>query len=79
MSFFSELKRRHVFRVALAYVLAGWLILQVADVVLPILGAPNWVAQILLASLAIDFIIAVLLAWFYEMTPQGLRRVRPTA
>lgn len=69
MSFFSELKRRHVFRVALAYVLAGWLILQVADVVLPILGAPNWVAQILLASLAIGFIIAVLLAWFYEMAP----------
>lgn len=74
MSFFSELKRRHVFRVALAYVLAAWLVLQVADVILPILQAPGWIAQVLLASIAVGFLIAVVLAWFYEMTPQGVKR-----
>ena len=74
MRFFSELKRRHVFRVGLAYVLAAWLVLQVADVVLPILGAPGWVAQILLASLGVGFLIAVVLAWFYELTPEGVKR-----
>ncbi|NGP52119.1 hypothetical protein [Thioalkalivibrio sp. XN8] len=74
MSFFSELKRRHVFRVGLAYVLTAWLVLQVADVVLPILDAPHWVMQVLLASLAVGFLIAVVLAWFYELTPEGVKR-----
>ena len=79
MSLFSELKRRHVFRVAIAYVLTAWLVLQVADVVLPILEAPHWVSQILLASLAIGFLIAVVLAWFYEVTPEGVKREESAA
>ena len=59
MSFFSELKRRHVVRVALAYVVAAGLGLQVADVVLPILHTPQWFVQVLLASMAAGSLIAV--------------------
>jgi TolB-like protein/Tfp pilus assembly protein PilF len=63
-----------VFRVGITYIVVAWLVLQVADVVLPILEAPHWVLQVLLASMAVGFLIAVVLAWFYEMTPEGVRR-----
>ena len=71
---FSELKRRNVIRVALAYIVTAWLLLQVADVVLNNIEAPDWVFQAILLILAISFPIALILAWAYEMTPEGLKK-----
>lgn len=74
MSLFSELKRRNVFRVAVAYLVAAWVIAQVADLVLDNIGAPPWVMQTLLLVLALGFIAAVGFSWAYEVTPEGIRR-----
>jgi len=74
MSVFHELKRRNVFRVAIAYAAAAWLLLQLIDVVLPILEMPNWVAQLVLLLLAIGFVVALIVSWAYEITPEGLKR-----
>lgn len=71
---FQELKRRNVFRVAIAYVAVAWLILQVADIVFDNIAAPAWLMQALMFFLAIGFPIAVLFAWAYEMTPEGIKR-----
>lgn len=71
---FSELKRRNVIRVAIAYVITSWLLLQIADVVLNNIGAPRWVFQTILLLLAIGFFIAVIFSWVYEVTPQGLKK-----
>ena len=74
--FFEELKRRNVFRVAIAYIAVSWLILQVADVVFENFGTPGWVMKTLMFLLAIGFPLAVLFAWAFEMTPEGLKRER---
>ena len=73
MSFFAELKRRNVIRVGIAYLAIVWLLLQVIDVVSGILLWPNWVAQLSLVTLAVGFPVALLLAWFYDVTPEGIR------
>jgi TolB-like protein/Tfp pilus assembly protein PilF len=73
MSLYSELKRRNVFRVAAAYVVIGWLSLQVADVVLGFTGAPEWVGRTLIALLLLGFVPALALAWVFEMGPRGLQ------
>jgi len=74
LSLFNELKRRNVFKVAIAYVVVAWLVLQVADVVLNNITAPTWVFQVLMLFLAIGFPFAVIFAWAFEMTPEGLKR-----
>jgi serine/threonine-protein kinase len=74
MSLFLELKRRNVIRVAIAYVITAWLILQVADVVLGNIGAPSWVFQVILLLLALGLPLAILFAWAFELTPEGLKR-----
>jgi TolB-like protein len=74
MSLFSELKRRNVIRVAIAYAAASWLVLQLIDVILPILEMPNWVAKLVLLLLVLGFLAALVISWAYEMTPEGLRR-----
>ena len=74
MSLFAELKRRNVFRVAIAYVVVTWLVLQVADVVLNNIEAPNWIFQVLMLLFAIGLPLVLVFAWVYEMTPEGLRR-----
>ena len=71
---FSELKRRNVFRVGLAYLAASWLVLQVLDLVLESTQAPAWVMQLLLALFAVGFPIALIFAWAYEITPEGMKR-----
>lgn len=76
MSLFSELKRRNVFRVAVAYIVASWLVLQVVDVVQPILKFPDWVAQLTLLLLVLGFIAALIVSWAYEITPEGIKRDR---
>ena len=73
-SLFDELKRRNVFRVAVAYLAVGWLILQFADLVFENINAPDWVMQALMFLLAAGFPVAVLFAWAFEMTPEGIKR-----
>jgi len=72
--FFEELKRRHVVRVAIAYVVAGWLLVQVATQVFPFFNVPNWAVRLVVILLAIGFPVAVAFAWIYEITPEGVRR-----
>ena len=74
MSFFEELKRRNVIRVAIAYGVASWFILQLADVVLENIGAPGWVMQTVMLILAAGFPLAIIFAWAFEMTPEGLKK-----
>jgi TolB-like protein/Flp pilus assembly protein TadD len=74
MSFFAELHRRNVVRVAVAYTVICWVLLQVADVVLEGIGAPEWVMKTLLLLLLLGLIPAVVFAWVFELTPEGLKR-----
>lgn len=74
MSLFDELKRRNVFKVAIAYAVTAWLVLQVADVTLNNITAPAWIFRVLLLFLAIGFPIALIFAWAYELTPEGIKR-----
>jgi len=74
MSLFTELKRRNVLRVAAAYLVVGWLLTEVLTTILPILGAPNWVAKAVILSFAFGFIPAVILSWIYELTPDGIKK-----
>ena len=73
-SFFTELKRRHVFRIGIAYLAVAWLIVQVVAAITPILELPNWFAKVILVLLAVGFPIALILAWAFELTPEGIRR-----
>ncbi len=74
MSFLAELRRRNVFRMAALYVVSAWLIVQVAETLLPIFETPAWVLKTLVAMLAIGFVPTLIFAWLYELTPDGLRR-----
>jgi adenylate cyclase len=74
MSLFSELKRRNVFRVALAYLMLSWLILQIVGEVSDILVFPGWVAQAFLLLLAVMLPIALIITWAFELTPEGLKK-----
>jgi len=69
-----ELKRRKVFRVAIAYVVVAWLMLQIGDIVFDFLEVPNWAGKLLLALLVLGLPVALVLSWAYELTSQGLRR-----
>lgn len=71
---FDELKRRNVIRVAIAYLVASWLVLQVADLVLESFGAPNWVMQAFLLVALLGFVVVIVFAWAYELTPEGLKK-----
>ena len=73
MSFFEELKRRNVFRVGIAYAVSAWVLLQVVDLVLENITAPTWVMQIFMLAMAIGFPIALIFAWAFEMTPEGVK------
>jgi TolB-like protein/Flp pilus assembly protein TadD len=75
--FLEELKRRHVWRVAIAYALAGWLLVQVATQVFPFFNIPNWAVRLVVILIVIGFPIAVGFAWVYELTPEGIRRTAP--
>ena len=74
MSVFEELKRRNVIRVGIAYAIAAWIILQVSDLVLENIGAPDWVMQATMLMLAIGFPVVLLFAWAFEMTPEGIKK-----
>jgi len=74
MSFVAELRRRSVFRVAAAYLVVGWLLTEVLTTILPTLGAPDWAARAVILIFAFGFLPAVILSWFYELTPDGIKR-----
>jgi len=73
MSFFSELKRRNVFKVAIAYSVASWLSLQMVDLVLENINAPDWIMQVFMLGLAIGLPLAIIIAWAFEVTPDGVK------
>ena len=73
-NFFAELKRRNVYKVAVAYAVVAWLLIQAASIILPTFEAPAWTMKILIAALAIGFPLAVVLAWAFEITPEGIVR-----
>ena len=73
MSFFNELKRRNVFKVSIAYAVASWLLLQIVDLVLENINAPDWVMQVFMLGLGVGFPIAIIVAWAFELTPDGVR------
>src|SRR2546423_6197386 len=74
MNFFTELKRRNVYKVAVAYAIVGWLVVQIATQVFPFLEIPNWVVRLVIALVAIGFPVALIIAWAFELTPQGIKR-----
>ncbi len=74
MSFFAELKRRNVFRVGIAYLVVSWFLLQIIDIVIPILILPDWVARFIFLLLAVGFIPVLIAAWAFELTPDGLKK-----
>jgi TolB-like protein/Flp pilus assembly protein TadD len=73
-NFFAELKRRNVYKVAVAYAIVGWLLVQIATQVFPFLEIPNWVVRLVIVLVAIGFPIALVIAWAFEATPEGIKR-----
>ncbi|PYK12209.1 MAG: hypothetical protein DME65_04765, partial [Verrucomicrobia bacterium] len=74
MNFFTELKRRNVYKVAVAYAVVGWLLVQVATQVFPFFEIPNWAVRLIVLAIVIGFPIALVIAWAFELTPEGLKR-----
>ncbi|MGB5621812.1 MAG: adenylyl cyclase, partial [Gammaproteobacteria bacterium] len=75
-SFFSELQRRNVFRVAALYGIVAWVLIQIVDVVMPRLGIPEWGVTLVIVLLGIGLPIALIFAWAFELTPEGIKRTR---
>ena len=73
-SFFAELKRRNVYRVAVAYAIVAWLLIQIATQVFPFLEIPNWAIRLVIMLAILGFPIALVLAWAFELTPEGIKR-----
>ncbi len=75
--FIAELKRRHVWRVAVAYAVVGWLLIEVTTQVFPVFHMPDWAAQLVVLLIVIGFPITLVIAWAFEITPEGVRRTAP--
>src|SRR5947207_12528859 len=73
-NFFSELKRRNVYKVAVAYAEVGWLMAQIATQIFPFLEIPNWIVRLIIVLIASGFPIALVIAWAFEATPEGIKR-----
>jgi TolB-like protein/Flp pilus assembly protein TadD len=72
--FFAELKRRNVYKVAVAYAVVAWLLIQAASILFPTFDAPGWVMKVFVTAVAAGFPIALILAWAFELTPEGIKR-----
>ena len=72
--FFSELKRRNVYKVAVAYAVVGWLLVQIATQVFPFFEIPNWAVRLVVLAIVIGFPVALVMAWAFELTPEGVKR-----
>jgi serine/threonine-protein kinase len=73
-NFFAELKRRNVYKVAIAYAVVGWLLIQVATQVFPFFEIPNWAVRLVILLIALGFPLALMIAWAFELTPEGIKR-----
>ena len=73
-NFFAELKRRKVYRVAIAYAVVAWLLIQIATQVFPFMEIPNWAVRLVIMLLALGFPVALVLAWAFDLTPEGVKR-----
>ena len=73
-SFFSELKRRNVYKVAVAYIIVAWLLIQAASILFPTFEAPPWVMKVFVALLVFGFPVALIFSWAFEITPEGIKR-----
>ena len=73
-NFFAELKRRNVYKVAVAYAVVAWLLIQAASILFPTYEAPVWVMKVFVAAVLLGFPIALVIAWAFEMTPEGMKR-----
>jgi hypothetical protein len=73
-NFPAELKRRNVYKVAIAYGVVAWLLLQAASILFPTFEAPPWTMKVFVAVIALGFPIALIIAWAFELTPEGLKR-----
>ncbi|PYL49739.1 MAG: hypothetical protein DMF40_01475 [Verrucomicrobia bacterium] len=73
-SFFSELKRRNVYKVAITYAVVAWLLVQVGSILFPTFEVPSWVMKVYVTAIAAGFPVALVMAWAFELTPQGLKR-----
>jgi adenylate cyclase len=76
LNYLSELQRRNVFKVAIAYLMLAWLILQFVDVITPILNLPDWFSKVVLVLLIIVFPITILMTWAFELTPEGIKKTK---
>ena len=74
--FFTELKRRNVYKVAIAYAVVAWLLMQAASILFPTFEAPPWTMKVFVAVTALGFPIALIIAWAFELTPEGLKRTK---
>ena len=73
-NFFTELKRRNVYKVAVAYAVVAWLLMQIASQIFPFFEIPNWVVRLVVLLLIIGFPVALIIAWAFEVTPEGIKR-----
>jgi adenylate cyclase len=73
-NFFAELKRRNVYKVAIAYAVVAWLLMQIASQIFPFFEIPNWAVRLVVLLLVIGFPVALILAWAFELTPEGIKR-----
>src|SRR5918912_898451 len=73
-NFFAELKRRNVYKIAVAYAVVGWVVAQIATQIFPFLEIPNWIVRFVIVLIAIGFPIALVIAWAFEATPEGIKR-----
>src|SRR6266700_2843494 len=74
MNLFAELKRRNVYKVAVAYAIVGWLLVQVATQVFPFFEISNWAVRLIVLVIVIGFPIALIISWAFELTPEGIKR-----
>src|SRR5919198_5859914 len=74
MNFFCELKRRNVYKVAIAYIFAGWALAQGIAQVFPVFDIPNWVVRLTVSLIAVGFPVALVLSWFFDLTRYGIVR-----
>src|SRR6266849_9283855 len=77
--FFGELKRRNVYKVAVAYAVVAWLLIQAATQVFPFFEIPNWAIRLVVLLLIIGFPVALVFAWAFELTPEGIKRTEDVA
>ena len=78
-NFFAELRRRNIYKVAIAYAIVGWLLIQIATATFPVLEIPSWAIKLVIALILLGFPVALILAWAFELTPEGIKRTSEVA